>query len=363
MRLSPVVSLAVLSATSPAVAQNPPIDFNAWTVEHINGTGPWNIDAPRMFCNSTNAAITDCSTFYSDFQVSTLDFTMSIHPDGGDDDICGFLLGWLPGDAANPSTADYLVVDWKRTTQAFQNWGTAQAGLALSRMQGSFTPGYGNAPIDLWSHTGNCTELARGNQYGNIGWSFATDYVFRVVYTPTSVVIFLNDQPEFAVAGTFPAGRFACYNFSQARTGFQFPLDGSFVTVGTGCAGSAGTPYLFAPTPPYVGESLPIIVANLPPVALCVLVLGASNSSWGGLPLPLSLAPLGAAGCTAYTSPDTLLPITDFNGTGFTLLPLPATLVPSTIPLFFAQAFATDFAANPLGLVFSNGAEAALGIR
>jgi hypothetical protein len=334
-----------------------------WTQEHINGTGPWTIDAPHQFCSSTNTAITDVSTFYSDFPVDYLEFVMRISPEAGDDDLSGFILGWAPGDGANPTTADYVLVDWKRATQAYQNWGTSQAGLALSHMQGQFTPGYANAPIDLWSHTGNCTELQRGFQYGNVGWSFGIEYAFTVVYTPVAIDIWINGLLEFSVTGTFNPGRFACYNFSQPRTEFQFPLAGAFDLVGTGCAGSAGTPYLFSPVAPYVGEDLPVIVADLPPLAFCFLALGASNTNWNGLPLPVGLAPVGAPGCTAYNSLDGLLPMTNFNGTGFLLLSLPATLVPGTMPELFVQALATDPGANTLGLVFSNGGALTLGIR
>src|SRR5690606_40800060 len=103
----------------------------------------------------------------------------TVDPAAGDDDIIGFMLGWQPGDSAN-ATADYILVDWKKTTQTYQDWGTAQAGLALSRVTGTFTRGFGGAPIDLWSHTNNCTELLRSTNYGASGWAFGTDYHFRV---------------------------------------------------------------------------------------------------------------------------------------------------------------------------------------
>ena len=120
---------------------------------------------------------------YSDFPIAgTIEFSITADPAGGDDDLFGFVLGWNPGDSSNP-TADYLLVDWKKVTQTYQNWGTAQAGLALSRVTGQFTRGYGNGPIDLWSHTGVCTELARGTNYGATGWVHGTDYTFQVLFT------------------------------------------------------------------------------------------------------------------------------------------------------------------------------------
>lgn len=354
--------LTVSLLSFPVFAQNPAIDLTQWTAEHINGTGPWLINAPRLYTDYTNTTINDVSVLYGNFPVTTLAFRISVDPAGGDDDIIGFVLGWNPGDSASP-TADYLLVDWKKATQAYQNWGTALEGLALSRVTGAFTRGYAGGPIDLWSHTGVCTPLMRGNTHGQRGWDFVTQYHFQVTFTPVSVDILLNGVPEFHATGTFNQGRFGCYSYSQSKMQFQFPAGGSFTLSGTGCQGSAGRPYLFSPLVPYVGESLPVIVANLPPLAPVFLVLGSSNTTWGALPLPMSLSSLGAPGCTAYVSGDVLLPVTNFNGTAYHSIAIPPNLLPSTVPLFFAQGVTFDPAANPLGIAVSNAAAASLGIR
>ncbi len=356
-RIGPILLLAL-----PAAAQNPAIDLNLWTAEHLNGSGPWIVDPARQWAESTNTVNTDCSVFYSDFDVTLLDFRMTIDPLGGDDDLPGFVLGWQPGDSSN-ATADYLVVDWKRITQAYQNWGTANIGLAISRMTGPFTRGVGGAPIDLWSHTLNCTELARGATHGAVGWSFATDYHFRVLYTQNSVDIWLNGAHEFSLQGTFTPGRFGCYNYSQSRTGFQFSLPGAFTLYGAGCAGSAGTPYLFGPVTPVVGGYVPIITANLAPATVAFTAIGLSDSSLGATPLPLALGSFGAPGCTLYTSAELLLPATNWNGTAYVALQLPPTLPPTLLPVFFAQTLVFDPAANQLGFVFSNAGAMTIGIR
>ena len=161
----------------------------------------------------------------------------------------------------------------------------------------------------------------------------------------------------------FTPGRIACYNYPQILTGYQFPVPGAFTPYCNGCQGSAGTPYLFGPETPYVGHTIPVIVANLMPNALSLVAIGLSNTSWSGLPLPLGLAPLGAAGCDVLASPDVLLPATNFNGTAYMTIALPPTVVPSTTPAFFVQALATDAAANALGLVLSNAAAVSIGIR
>jgi len=361
MRFLPAC-LPVLALALPAPAQNPPIDLSLWTVEDINGTGPWTIDAPFLWAESTNTTSNDCSVIYSEFDVVLLEFRMTINADGGDDDLCGFVLGWQPGDSTN-TTADYILVDWKRATQTYQNWGTAPAGLAISRMTGPPTPGYGSAPVDLWSHTLNCTELQRSPTYGSTGWSFDTAYNFRVLYTPSTVDVWLNGVHEFGLTGTFTAGRFGCYNFSQSRAGFQFPLQGTFTNFGNGCPGSAGTPYLFGPEVPYGGEALPIITANLNPNASPFLLIGLSRTIYSGVALPAALGPYGAPGCELYVSNDLLLPVTNYQGTAYMTLQLPAFLPPSTVPFLFVQTMVADPMANTLGVAMSNAAEIAVGVR
>jgi hypothetical protein len=360
MRSLSVLPSLLLALAVPA--QNPPIDLNLWTVEDLTGTGPWTIDAPYLRAESTNTTSNDCSVFYSDFDVVLLDVRMRVDALGGDDDLCGFVLGWRPGDGTS-ATADFLVVDWKRITQTYQNWGTANAGLALSRVTGALTRGYGNAPIDLWSHTLNCTELARSATYGTVGWDFETEYRFRVLYTPVSVDIWLDDVLEFSIAGNFTAGRFGCYNFSQSRTGFQFPLAGSFTSFGSSCAGSAGVPYLFSPAVPYLGENLPIITANVNPGAMPFLLVGLSRSTWNAVALPAALDPYGAPGCSLLVSNDLMLLTTNYNGTAYTTFRMPTVLPPSTVPLLFVQTMVIDLPANQLGLVLSNAAAIAIGVR
>lgn len=356
--VSPVAALLCVAA---APCQT--IDLNLWTIEQINGTGVWGIDAPRLRADFTNLVNTDCSVLISDFPVTFLEFSMVIDPSGGDDDLFGFLLGINPGDTTNPNS-DYLMIDWKKTTQTYQNWGTCPAGLAISRVQGVPTRGYGNGPIDFWSHTGVCSELQRATNLGSTGWLHGTKYSFRVIFTPATVDIWVDGRQEFQLTGTFNPGRFAIYNYSQSAHRTQFPVAGAFTPVGTGCAGSAGTPLLFAPNPPMVGTSFPLVLSNLPPTAPTILALGFSNTSWQGLPLPLDLGILGAPGCTVHTSVDAMLFAVNTSGTAFISLQIPSTLTPSTAgPLLHSQGVVLDPTANALGLALSNAGSLTIGIR
>lgn len=80
---------------------------------------------------------------------------------------------------------------------------------------------------------------------------------------------------------------------------------GSMVAFGTGCSGSAGVPTL-SPLPwagPWLGDRMQIDITNRPP-GLGIFVLGFSNTTWNGLPLPLPLVMFGSS-CPLHVSVDT----------------------------------------------------------
>lgn len=89
---------------------------------------------------------------------------------------------------------------------------------------------------------------------------------------------------------------------------------------------------------------------------------GLSNTSWAGLPLPYSLAPLGAPGCSLYISFDWEWPHIWPRGRGFELaaldLPNDPTLVGRKI---YVQGVNFDRLSNPLGLAPSQAAEIVVG--
>lgn len=136
----------------------------------------------------------------------------------------------------------------------------------------------------------------------------------------------------------------------------------SFVTSGTGCRSSAGSPVLSASSLPWTGGTLTLEVQPVSATAPVLITLGFSKTQWGAFNLPLSLAPLGAPGCTLYTTPDLLLLATNSAGVGTLSLPIPAD--PALAGgMFFDQAWVFDASANQLGLAFSNLGEATIGVR
>lgn len=77
----------------------------------------------------------------------------------------------------------------------------------------------------------------------------------------------------------------------------------SYTTFGTGCPGSHGVPMIAAEARPgnlpWIGERFNVVASGLGP-AIGFMLLGFSDTTVGGLPLPLDLTRVGLPGCTLY---------------------------------------------------------------
>lgn len=136
----------------------------------------------------------------------------------------------------------------------------------------------------------------------------------------------------------------------------------SYTVFGSGCAGSATPPSLKAAAAPRVGKLLSLEIGNLKPGTGGVLIVGNSDQSWNGAPLPLDLAFFGMPQCQLLVSWITEVGI--FSTTGGTLK-WNATL-PNDPGLFgrgfYNQVWVLDGSANPRGIATSNGARAVIGL-
>jgi CubicO group peptidase (beta-lactamase class C family) len=135
-------------------------------------------------------------------------------------------------------------------------------------------------------------------------------------------------------------------------------------SLGTGCAGTAGIPglHVAAGSIPLPGNrvvaeltQLPSAGANLP-----LLLLGASATSYRGVPLPISLTFLGAP-CALRVSLDLSIALTNQAGTARLALDVPnaSAFLGSVL---FLQGLVTD-SANALGVVLTAGSEVRIGAR
>lgn len=229
---------AMTSALFVSGAHAAAVDLGLWSDESYPavsgfGAGVWTVSGDGL---SVNQSVNGQPTlFVSDFAVAGLAIEGMVTVNTtDDDDLVGFALGFIPGDAdPGDNTADYLLVDWKQGTQGFNfdspsctNGSTSFAGLAVSRVTGIPTAD------EFWGHFDEdnvvCSpagegleELQRATNLGATGWADNTSYTFRFEFTTTSLVVFVDGVEELNITGTFNDGRVAFYNFSQSNVTYS----------------------------------------------------------------------------------------------------------------------------------------------
>jgi hypothetical protein len=113
---------------------------------------------------------------------------------------------------------------------------------------------------------------------------------------------------------------------------------------------------------PYIGSLFEIRLRNILPVTYTSLILGASRTSWGSIPLPLDLGWFGMPGCKLATSHDFALPLWSANGESIWSFGIPSDA--GLIGLrFYSQAFALHPGGNPTPFLLSNACEGRIGSK
>lgn len=136
----------------------------------------------------------------------------------------------------------------------------------------------------------------------------------------------------------------------------------TFGPYGAGCAGSLGAP-TWAAQPgsrPVIGGVLDTNLANLP-FGVGLIGLGASNTTSGGLPLPLDLTVIGMPGCSLLADPVATNTVIGVGTTATWSLPVPA--APSLVgAVLYGQGFALDPGVNAFGFTASNAGRIKIGV-
>ena len=135
---------------------------------------------------------------------------------------------------------------------------------------------------------------------------------------------------------------------------------------GLGCAGTAGVPSLMPDSGqlPWIGETLVVRIGNVPGGALRVPfgLLGASKTSWSGVPLPFDLGAIGMAGCTLLVRMDLTVALNAVSGVATWSIAFPPE--PAFVGAkLYQQALVLDPTANILGATTSNAGELSIGVR
>lgn len=213
-------TLEVTVLNAPPITNLPLYDINTWVQVNHNGTVPnWSIASDgrsvRQFANNGPSMLLDPESHRG------VRLTGRVTP-GSDNDLWGLVFGIRPGDEANPN-ANYLLVDWKDTTQSSSGpcgSGSAVRGLALSRVTG--TP----LAAEFWFHANrDCTPaesglelISRGLTRGNSG--YGGSHVFVVDYLPGRLTVWVDGVLEFDYVGDVPAGNIGFYTYAQPTVTF-----------------------------------------------------------------------------------------------------------------------------------------------
>jgi hypothetical protein len=128
---------------------------------------------------------------------------------------------------------------------------------------------------------------------------------------------------------------------------------------GNGCPSSAGVSQLIPATLPRLGQTMFVIVNNMP-LSFGLMITGTSNVVSGFGPLPLDMTPFGLTNCTLYTSADVLQTLFGGGGTASYSLPIPNQAGLLGLQLY-QQPFVFDPPLNPFGGALGNAAQLQIG--
>lgn len=150
---------------------------------------------------------------------------------------------------------------------------------------------------------------------------------------------FVIRDPQESSAGAARPGLGHSREFATASLQPYLELDFA-TTLGTGCSTHATVPALdVAGGAAIMGSTLDLRTSNLLPGSIAAMFFGLDDTTYQGLPLPLSLAPLGTPGC--FLEIDALVGVTlGVATTSPVILPLQVPIAPAFdgLPLF-AQTF------------------------
>ncbi len=205
---------------------------------------------------------------------------------------------------------------------------------------------------------------------GNSTTPFTRSYFAGVVSLTAPATVGANPFRQWIVGGApQPLGQ-RTVSVSLAQPGIAYIAQavyanrvvGTFTAFGSSCSGSAGTPAHAGIGTPDVGTSVTYSLQGAAPFAAGQFYIGASNSSYLGLPLPLALDSIGVTGCSLYVSGDISVPFSTgtLGDASFNLqLPNSPALIATHL---YTQALFLDVASGrPTPLTLTHGLDTQIG--
>ena len=256
---------------------------------------------------------------------------------------------------ANGVGADYAVMSTVRNSVSGLYPGESQGWFRAALVPSGTSP-------QTWTVTGFGTSAV------NVTWNLAQ----KTASGPRATIGTNNVDAHGVVThagctatGGFNYGTgFGATAYMQALQGVQAAfVAGTLGAFGTGCGGASGTPQLALSGLPDLGATVNATITQTDPLQnlFGVLMVGVSDTTWNGAPLPLDLGLVGIPGCSLRVAADLQFSLsTNF---GSATLPL---AIPNQAPFlgasFYLQHFALDATAtNGAQIVTTNGARMRIG--
>lgn len=177
--------------------QRGPSNSGNWVVAADNKSVLQTVNGQPTFFVSPDSIIN--TTVRGSFSVNTT----------SDNDYIGFVFGFR-GPVGTGTDYDFYLFDWKQGNQ-----GAALEGFTLSKINSAL----GSA--DFWGHTGAGLTVLDSKYSTTLGWADNTLYAFELTFTDTTILIKIDGDTIFDVAGTYQNGLFGFYNYSQAQVQYN----------------------------------------------------------------------------------------------------------------------------------------------
>lgn len=119
---------------------------------------------------------------------------------------------------------------------------------------------------------------------------------------------------------------------------------------GNGCSASSGiAPRIAATGVPTIGSTFSINLSKATPAVQALFFFGISNTTWSGIPLPLSLAIVGMPNCSLNVSGEIIVPLLTIGGGQGGGISSVTFVIPSNPFLIGVSVFAQWFVMNTAG--------------